>query len=76
MAKKKDWANLNLLGEIVSELKIQAQELHDDGSRNDFDQGMLVGLVEALTLIHDVCIGYDLRDIDLDFDVDKAYLCE
>ncbi len=66
--------NKNLMIEIIENIKEFADELKSQKSRSEVEYGQLLGLAESLSIIKDVCAGYDLRELGLDFDIDGKYL--
>ena len=66
--------NKDLIMEIVENIKENADELKDKESLNDVEYGTLLGYAEALTIIKDTHAGYDIKEIGLDFDIEKEYL--
>lgn len=67
--------NKELFKDIIHEVIDSADELKAKGSEiNLIEQGELIAYSEVLSMIQDAMAGYDLSDIDLDFDIDKKYL--
>lgn len=60
--------------QIVDDIKKSADELKKHENINDVEYGQLLGYAETLSIIRDACSGYDLKEIGLDFDIDKNYL--
>ncbi|HIS51947.1 MAG TPA: hypothetical protein IAC15_04320 [Candidatus Onthomonas avicola] len=65
---------VNNILEIVSCIKEEIDELRRKQSLSDQEYGQLLAYVETLSIIQSACVGYDLAEIDLDFDVDERYL--
>ncbi len=65
---------VNNILEIVSCVKEEIDELRRKQSLSDQEYGQLLAYVETLSIIQSACAGYDLAEIDLDFDVDERYL--
>lgn len=66
--------NEDLLIEIIEAIKEQADELNQKEEKTDVEYGTLLGLAESLSIIKDASMGYDLKKLGLDFDIDKKYL--
>ena len=65
----------NIIREAVEEIRREADELKAK-QRTEYEDGQLLGLASALDIIKSACLGYDLEELGLDFDVDKTYLVE
>ncbi|MCD7837621.1 MAG: hypothetical protein LUG65_01765 [Clostridiales bacterium] len=63
-----------MMADIVSEIKAQADELLAKEQRNSQDFGQLLAFAEALCIIQDICPAEELAAIGLDFDIDARYL--
>lgn len=66
--------NKNLMLEIVENIKELADELSNQEHLTEIQYGELIGYVETLSIIQSAYAGYDLKEIGLDFDVDKRFL--
>lgn len=66
--------NKDLIREAVEGIIEAADELLEKKDRNLVEQGQLIAYAESLSIIRDACAGYDLAEIDLDFDIDARYL--
>lgn len=66
--------NENVLFEIVENIKELAEELKQKTTKNEVEFGELLAYAECLTIIRDACSGYDIKELGLDFDIDKKYL--
>ena len=66
--------NKDLLIEIIENIKEAADELKDQNDRTEVEYGELLAYAESLTIIKDACMGYDLKELGLDFDIDATYL--
>lgn len=66
--------NKEVLIEIIENIKESADELTQIEEKNDVEYGTLLGLCESLSAIKSACAGYDLKELGLDFDIDKEYL--
>lgn len=66
--------NKNLLLDIVSETKENADEVLNSSEIGEYEQGQLLAYATVLGAIRDVLSGYDLKEYGLDFDIDKKYL--
>lgn len=64
----------DILIEIIENIKEAADELKEQKSRTKVEYGELLAYAESLTIIKDACAGYDLKELGLDFDIDKKYL--
>lgn len=66
--------NKNIMKEIVEGIVNAADELLEKKDRDLVEQGQLIAHAESLCIIRDACSGYDLKEINLDFDIDEKYL--
>ena len=66
--------NKNLLLDIITETKENADEVCNSSEKTDYEQGQLLAYATVLSIIRDVLSGYDLKEYGLDFDIDKKYL--
>lgn len=66
--------NKNIMKEIVEGIVNAADELLEKKDRDLVEQGQLIAYAESLCIIRDACSGYDLKEINLDFDIDEKYL--
>lgn len=66
--------NKNNIREMVEGIVEAADELLNKADRDLVEQGQLIAYAESLSIIRDACAGYDLKEIGLDFDIDKKYL--
>lgn len=64
----------DIIIEIVENIKEAADELKSQNSRTKVEYGELLAYAESLTIIKDACSGYNLKELGLDFDIDKRYL--
>ncbi len=63
-----------ILADIVQSIIESADEIAGKETRDSQDYGELLGYAESLSIIRDVCDTDLLKDIGLDFDIDKRYL--
>ena len=66
--------DMNIMLQIVEYITKAADELLYKPDRNLLEEGKLIAYAEALCVIQDSLLGYDLSVIGMDFDVDKRYL--
>lgn len=64
----------DIIIEIVENIKEAADELKSQDCRTKVEYGELLAYAESLTIIKDACSGYNLKELGLDFDIDKRYL--
>lgn len=64
----------NLLFDIIAQVKETADEVLNSGEKDDYANGQLLAYATALSIIKDELSGYDLKEYDIDFDIDKKYL--
>lgn len=62
--------------EIVEGIVEEADELKGQKELTDIEYGKLLAYASTLSIIQGACSGYDLKEIGLDFDIDKKYLIE
>lgn len=60
--------------EVVEGITELADEIKKKEDKNDIDNGQLIAYAEALSIIKASCTGYDLKELGLDYDIDKKYL--
>lgn len=65
---------VNNIREIVSCIKEEIETLKGKQALSDMEYGQLLAYVESLSIIQSACAGYDLSEIELEFDVDEKYL--
>ena len=65
--------NIELLREVVENIIESADEIKREKTTDDLNYGKLLAFAEALSIIRDLYDG-DLKDICLDFDIDRRYL--
>lgn len=64
----------NMLADVVSAIIEAADEVKKKTNQDDQDFGQLLAYAEALSIIQDACTTEGLKEIGLDFDIDKRYL--
>lgn len=64
----------NILIEIIENIKETADELKKKPNRDEVEYGELLAYAECLSIIKDANVGYDLKKLGLDFDIDAEYL--
>ncbi|WP_322184421.1 hypothetical protein [Neglectibacter caecimuris] len=62
------------LSDIVAAIKEAADEINAKRSKDSQDYGQLLAYAESLCIIRDACDPDILKEIGLDFDIDKKYL--
>lgn len=68
LAKNKD-----VLIEIIDEITAEADELLNE-TKNDYNNGQMLAYATALGIIKTCLSGEDLKEYELDYDIDKKYL--
>ncbi len=63
-----------MLADIVQAIMESADEIAGKENRDSQDYGELLGYAESLNIIRDACNSDLLKDIGLDFDIDRRYL--
>ena len=67
--------SMDLVQEVVENIKEQIEDLlTQKDSATDFERGMLLAYADALGIIKGAFLGYDLKKLGLDFDIDSKYL--
>ena len=66
--------NKDYLAEIVSLVIESADEIKAQKQIDNQDYGQLLAYAETLSIIRDVCGEEEVKDLGLDFDIDKRYL--
>ena len=66
--------NKNNIKEMVGNICEYIEELVEKDELNQVEYGELLGYTSALAVIKSACMGYDLSEIGLDFDIDEKYL--
>lgn len=74
MKKGLEKMNKSLIIEIVENIKEAADELKALERLDDVQYGELLGYAETLSIIKDAHTGYNLKELGLDFNIDKKYL--
>ncbi|MBZ4647519.1 MAG: hypothetical protein JG777_3008 [Clostridia bacterium] len=62
-----------ILKDIISEILANANE-ELSMERDDFTNGKILAYNEVLSIIKNYLTGYDLKEFELDFDIDKKYV--
>jgi hypothetical protein len=62
-----------ILKDIISEILANANE-ELSMERDDFTNGKILAYNEVLSIIKNYLTGYDLKEFELDFDIDKKYI--
>lgn len=62
-----------ILKDIISEIIANANE-ELSMERDDFTNGKILAYNEVLSIIKNYLTGYDLKEFELDFDIDKKYI--
>lgn len=62
-----------ILQDIINEIISNADE-ELNSNRNDFVNGKILAYNEVLSIIKNYLAGYDLKEFNLDFDIDKKYI--
>ena len=66
--------NKDILFEIIDNIKEADYELKGQNDRTEVEYGELLAYAESLSIIKDACMGYDLKELGLDFDIDATFL--
>ena len=62
------------LADVVAAIVESAEEIKNKRSIDAQDYGQLLAYAECLSIIRDAC-DCNLKEVGLDFDIDKRYLC-
>jgi len=65
--------SIELLREVIENIVEAADEVKREKDADDLNYGKLLAFAESLSIIRDLYDG-DLKDIGLDFDIDRRYL--
>ena len=58
---------------IVTEIIGAAEEIKEKREISEQEFGQICAYAEALTIIKETCSGENLKDIGLDFDIDRRF---
>ena len=64
----------NALADVVAAIIEAANEIHDKNDMDSQDYGQLLAYAETLSIIRDACDPDSLKEIGLDFDIDRRFL--
>ena len=64
----------NALSDVIAAIIEAADEIRGKSDQDSQDYGQLLAYAETLSIIRDACDPDDLKEVGLDFDIDKRFL--